>query len=119
VYLLRGGELTQLTRDHSLYEQLLADGINLPPLSQFPHANVITRALGPVVDERPDLTRLELRAGDRFLLCTDGLSGELEPSMIAELLAGGSVGEAADALIAAAFTAGSRDNITVIVVEVA
>lgn len=119
VYLLRNGELTQLTRDHSLYEQLRADGINLPPLSQFAHANVITRALGPVEDERPELNRLELHAGDRFLLCTDGLSGDLEPATIAALLGSGSVGEAADALIAAAFTAGSRDNITVIVVEVA
>lgn len=119
VYLLRGDELTQLTRDHSLYEQLRADGVNLPPLSDFPHANVITRALGPTEDERPELGRLELRSGDRFLLCTDGLSGELTPAVIAALLGGGDVDDAADALIEAAFSAGSRDNITAIVVEIA
>jgi serine/threonine protein phosphatase PrpC len=119
VYLLRSGTLTQLTRDHSLYEQLRADGVNLPPLSDFPHANVITRALGPTEDERPELGRLELQSGDRFLLCTDGLSGELEPERIAALLGQGSVEEAADALIEAAFAAGSRDNITAIVVEIA
>jgi serine/threonine protein phosphatase PrpC len=119
VYLLRNTKLTQLTRDHSLYEQLRADGIDLPPLSEFPHANVITRALGPLEDERPDLTRLELRTGDRFLLCTDGLTGELEPETIAKLLGSGDVDEAADALIEAAYAAGSRDNITVIVVEIA
>jgi serine/threonine protein phosphatase PrpC len=119
VYLLRDGALTQLTRDHSLYEQLRADGVNLPPLSDFPHANVITRALGPHEDERPEIGRLELQSGDRFLLCTDGLSGELEPETIAELLGQGSVDEAAEALIEAAFAAGSRDNITAVVVEVA
>lgn len=119
VYLLRRGELTQLTRDHSLYEQLRADGVDLPPLSDFPHANVITRALGPVEDERPELGRLELRSGDRFLLCTDGLSGDLEPPTIAALLGRDSVEAAADALVAAAFAAGSKDNITAVVVEVA
>ena len=120
VYLLRGNQLTQLTRDHSLYEQLRADGVNnLPPLADFPHANVITRALGPTEDERPELGRLELQSGDRFLLCTDGLSGDLSPESIAALLGHGTVEEAADALITAAFTAGSRDNITAVVVEIA
>lgn len=118
VYLLRDGALTQLTRDHSLYEQLIADGLSLPPLSEFIHANVITRALGPVDDERPELTRLELMPGDRFLLCTDGLSGALEPDAIAELLGQGEVEQAAEALTAAAFEAGSRDNITTLVVDV-
>jgi serine/threonine protein phosphatase PrpC len=118
VYLLRDGALTQLTRDHSLYEQLIADGLTLPPLSEFIHANVITRALGPVDDERPELTRLELAPGDRFMLCTDGLSGSLEPDEIAALLAAGSADEAAEVLTAAAFEAGSRDNITTLVVDV-
>ena len=118
VYLLRGGVLTQLTRDHSLYELLLADGVALPPLAEFPHANVITRALGPSEDERPELARVELAAGDRFLLCTDGLSGELEAATIARLLAQGTVDEAAATLVHAAFEAGSRDNITALVVEV-
>jgi protein phosphatase len=118
IYRLRSAELTQLTCDHSLYEQLRTSGLPLPPLSEFVHANVITRALGPYEDERPELAEIELQFGDRFLLCTDGLSGSLEPLAIAELLGRGSVDEAADRLIAAAFEAGSRDNITVIVVEV-
>jgi protein phosphatase len=117
VYLLRDGVLRQLTRDHSLYEQLRNEGLQLPPLSEFVHANVITRALGPIDDERPDLARIELHTGDRFLLCTDGLSGELPPHRIAALLGHGTVDEAADALIRAAYDSGSRDNITVIVVE--
>ena len=117
VYRLRAGVLTQLTRDHSLYEQLLADGVSLPPLSEFIHANIITRALGAQDDERPELGRVDARAGDRFLLCTDGLSGDLEPERIAALLGAGTVEQAAEALVDAAFEAGSRDNITVVVVE--
>lgn len=118
VYRLRAGELTQLTRDHSLYELLRADGVALPPLSEFIHANVITRALGPNEDERPELGRVALAPGDRFLLCTDGLSGDLGTEQIAALLGRGTVEEAAEALIHGAYEAGSRDNITAVVVEV-
>jgi PPM family protein phosphatase len=124
IYRLRAGdgrnrpELMQLTCDHSLYEQLRADGIELPPLSEFIHANVITRALGAHDDERPELLEFELEVGDRFLLCTDGLSGALEADEIARLLADDGREQACAALIDAAFAAGSRDNITVVVVDV-
>lgn len=118
IYRLRGAELVQLTCDHSLYEQLRAAGLELPPLSEFVHANVITRALGPHEDERPELQELELGLGDRFLLCTDGLSGVLEPDAIAWHLGIGSCEQACDALIDAAFAAGSRDNITAVVIDV-
>ncbi|MFO7566738.1 MAG: protein phosphatase 2C domain-containing protein [Enhygromyxa sp.] len=117
IYRLRRGELVQLTCDHSLYEQLRADGVELPPLSDFLHANVITRALGPVEDERPELSEHELEPGDRFLLCTDGLSGSLEPVDIATLLGAGPCERVCDGLIEAAHAAGSRDNITAVVVE--
>lgn len=118
VYRLRDGELTQLTCDHSLYEQLRAGGVPVPPLSEFIHANVITRALGPQDDERPELGEFELAAGDRYLLCTDGLSGVLEPQELSELLSHGSCEEACDGLIDSAFAAGSKDNITAIVVDI-
>ncbi|HVI02763.1 MAG TPA: protein phosphatase 2C domain-containing protein [Enhygromyxa sp.] len=118
IYRLRGRQLLQLTCDHSLYEQLRAGGLELPPLSEFLHANVITRALGPCEDEHPELAEIELELGDRFLLCTDGLSGVLEPDAIATLLAFGTCQQACDALIDAAYEAGSRDNITAIVVDV-
>jgi PPM family protein phosphatase len=118
IYRLRGGELIQLTCDHSLYEQLLAAGVELPPLSEFIHANVITRALGPMEDERPELSEHELAPGDRFLLCTDGLSGALEPEQIAAVLGVGACERACDALVDAAYAAGSRDNITVVVIDV-
>lgn len=118
IYRLRNGELTQLTCDHSLYEQLRADGVPVPPLSEFIYANVITRALGPHDDERPELAELELWPGDRFLLCTDGLCGVLDPPELAPLLGAGTCKEACDALIDGAFAAGSRDNITALVIDV-
>ncbi|MEZ4380007.1 MAG: protein phosphatase 2C domain-containing protein [Nannocystaceae bacterium] len=122
VYRLRGrgadGWLAQLTRDHSLYEQLLASGADLPPLEEFPHSNIVTRALGPVEDERPELARFELLPGDRFLLCSDGLSGVLGPEVLREFLSARPLHEVSEALVEAAYEAGSRDNITVIVVDV-
>lgn len=122
VYRLRTGPagpvLELLTRDHSLYEQLKEAGAALPPLAEFAYANVITRALGPQPGERPELRRVELRSGDRLLLCTDGLSGALSPERIAALLADGPVEAVCERLVHEAFLAGSRDNITAIVVEV-
>lgn len=122
VYRLRTGPeghvLEQITRDHSLYEQLKEAGAPVPPISEFAYANVITRALGPQQVERPELKRVALAAGDRLLLCTDGLSGALSPDAIAGLLADGPVDEVCERLVHEAFLAGSRDNITAIVVEV-
>ena len=121
IYRLRAGALTQLTRDHSLYEQLLGDGVPLPSLAEFPYANVITRALGPDDEARPELAEIDYARSDRFLLCTDGLSGALDPDAIAALLdpRRGDPEQACDGLIDAAFAAGSRDNITAIVIEIA
>jgi serine/threonine protein phosphatase PrpC len=114
LYRLRGGAIAQVTVDHSLVAQLEAGGAKLE--ADFPFRHVVTRALGTHVGE-PDLQCLPLRAGDVFLLCTDGLSEVLAPEAIAPLLA--LPAEAAcRALVEAAFAAGSRDNISAIVVRV-
>lgn len=119
IYRLRASVLTQLTRDHSLYEQLLAAGASdLPPLDQFAYANVVTRALGAAEHDRPELRTLDLQDGDVYLLCSDGLSGVLGPPAITTLLASSPIEAVADALVAAAFAAGSKDNITAIAVQV-
>jgi serine/threonine protein phosphatase PrpC len=116
-YRLRDGVLAQLTRDHSFYEELKAAGADLPPRAQFPHANVVTRALGMDGDLLPELRREPLRAGDVYLLCSDGLTEAMEPDQIRALLAL-APGDACDALVHEAWALGGRDNITAVVVRV-
>ena len=118
VYRARGGGLEALTRDHSLYEELVAMGSKVGPRSEFPHANVITRALGLKPPVRVD-TRVErARVGDVFLLCTDGLYDGVSPARMAAVLSAMAPREAARTLVEEAFANGSRDNITAVVVAV-
>lgn len=122
IYRLRShGEprLEQLTRDHSLYEQLRECGSHdLPPLEEYAYANVVTRALGAAEHDRPELRRLDLADGDLYLLCSDGLSGVLSPAQIEATLLATPIDQAADVLVGMAHEAGSKDNITAIVVRV-
>jgi serine/threonine protein phosphatase PrpC len=114
IYRLRGGQLAQLTIDHSLVAQLEAAGT--PPAPDFPWRHVVTRALG-VGSGEPDVQIERACAGDVFLLCTDGLSEVLAPTTIAALLELPAE-LACRSLVQAAFSAGSRDNISAIVVRV-
>jgi serine/threonine protein phosphatase PrpC len=116
VYRLRDGELAQLTVDHSLLAQLTASGMAPADATNFPWRHVVTRALGTTSGE-PDVQRDLARLGDVFLLCSDGLSEVLEPATIATLL-DAPVERACHALVDAAYEAGSRDNISAIVVRV-
>ena len=113
VYRLRDGALVQLTADHSLVGQMLAAGMQ--PEASFPWRHVITRALGMPCAE-PDVTSEDARAGDVYLLCSDGLYEPLEPAQIATLL-DAPAEQACRALVDAAYEAGSRDNISAIVVR--
>ena len=116
VYRLRQRELVQLTIDHSLLAQLIASGTPPVDLDAFPWKHVVTRALGTPTGE-PDVQLAPAAAGDVYLLCSDGLSEVLAPGRIAELLE--LPAEAAcHALVDAAYAAGSRDNISAIVVRV-
>jgi len=115
-YVLRGGALTGISRDHSFVQALVDAGHLAPDQAEaHPHANVITRAVGT------DEPVLELEAvtgaalpGDRFLLCSDGLTKTLAEAEIAGLL---STGSPAEALMGAALGARARDNVTVVVIE--
>jgi serine/threonine protein phosphatase PrpC len=116
VYRLRRGALAQLTIDHSMVAQLEAAGMK--PDANFPWRHVVTRALGTQVSE-PDVLREPIAPGDVYLLCSDGLSEVLAPAQIAAVLAQDAPAErACRALIDAAYAAGSRDNISAVVVRV-
>jgi len=117
-YLFRDGELRQLTRDHSLVEELRRRGQLTPEeAEEHPQRSVITRALGPEPDVELDVHTHQARSGDVYLLCSDGLSEVLEPEHIAALLSAPAE-DACRALVDAAYLAGSRDNISAIVVRV-
>lgn len=118
-YLLRDGALTQITRDHSLVQELVdAGAITEAEAEHHPHANVITRAVGSEAEELElDKVTDRLTVGDRFLLCSDGLCKTLaERDLMTLLTVPGDV-ELADTLIHAALEHHVRDNVTAVVVE--
>jgi protein phosphatase len=121
VYRFRQGRLEQLTFDHSLVWEMTATG-QLPAgdVANFIPKNIITRSLGPHAEVKVDLEGpLPLQAGDTFVLCSDGLSGQVKDEQIAAVLGAMSPSEAARALIDLANLQGGPDNVTVIVIRVA
>ncbi len=114
-YYLRGGELVRLTRDHTL-NAALAEQAHADP-STFGHKNVLVNAIGGNADlPTPEMSSVHLRAGDRILLCSDGLHGCVEDRRIAELLgAAPDARSAVQALIAEALAMGAPDNVTAVV----
>ncbi|TQL48490.1 protein phosphatase [Homoserinimonas aerilata] len=120
VYLAEGGELSQVTVDHSVVQELVDAGmITAEAAEHHPDSNIITRAVGFNADAVPDYWLLPLRTGMRLLLCSDGLSKELDSARIREILCGdGTVAQVAEELVLRALDAGGRDNVTVVVIEV-
>jgi protein phosphatase len=118
-YLLRQGELSQVTVDHSLVQELVDDGRLSPEdAERHPQRSVITRALGIDPEVEFDLFTYKLQVGDRLLLCSDGLSDVVEPAQIRKvLLRIPSAQRAARELVTVANEQGGPDNITVIVVD--
>nr|NIR38243.1 serine/threonine-protein phosphatase [Actinomycetota bacterium]NIS32818.1 serine/threonine-protein phosphatase [Actinomycetota bacterium]NIT96479.1 serine/threonine-protein phosphatase [Actinomycetota bacterium]NIU20176.1 serine/threonine-protein phosphatase [Actinomycetota bacterium]NIU67795.1 serine/threonine-protein phosphatase [Actinomycetota bacterium] len=120
LYLRGEDELIQLTEDHSLVETLVRDGrLSREDAAAHPQRNILTRALG--IDEMVlvDAWTLTPVAGDRYVLCSDGLFNEVEPSRILKTLQKvDDPTEAAEELVRAAVKAGGRDNVTVLVVDV-
>ena len=118
-YLLRQGELSQVTVDHSLVQELVDDGRLSPEdAERHPQRSVITRALGIDPEVEFDLFTYKLLVGDRLLLCSDGLSDVVEPAQIRKvLLRVRSAQRAARELVTVANDQGGPDNITVIVVD--
>jgi serine/threonine protein phosphatase PrpC len=118
-YLLRDGRLRALTRDQTIATQLVDSGVLSPDeVDRFPYRHVLSQALGTRGTVDPVITDEELREGDRILLCSDGLHGPVSDESIAHILgSAGDVAVASEELIAAAVSAGSSDDITVIVAE--
>ena len=120
-YLLRDGELTQVTTDHTFVQHLVSTGkITAEEAETHPQRSVVMRVLGDFdMEIVPDLSVREARAGDRWLLCSDGLSGVVSADTLAQTLRSvDDVGTCADRLVQLALRGGGPDNVTVIVADV-
>jgi protein phosphatase len=117
-YLYRGGELRQLTEDHTVAMEYVAMGQLTPEeADDHPQSHMLTRCLGLTRFVNVDRIDIGLEPGDRVLLCSDGLNSMVPAAGIAEALAGGTPDEAAWRLVEAANKAGGHDNISVIVID--
>lgn len=119
-FLYRGGILEQITVDHSLVAELERSGaLTAEQARRHPHRNVITRALGLAAEVEVDRFQLEVEEGDRYLLCSDGLTNAVEPSDVVDHLREEADPQAAaGSLVQLANAAGGRDNVTVVIVDV-
>jgi serine/threonine protein phosphatase PrpC len=118
-YLLREGVFSQISRDHT-YVQTLIDSGRITPEEALTHPrrNLLMRAIDGVHPAEPDLSVREAHVGDRFLVCSDGLSGYVSDEHMAELLALPDATAAVTALVDAALEAGAPDNVTCVVADV-
>jgi protein phosphatase len=119
-YLVRDGVFSQITKDHSFVQSLIDDGrITQAEAEHHPQRSLVTRVLTGREDDEPDLSLREAKPGDRLLLCSDGLPDYVAGSTIEEIVTGhGTPAQIADALIAIALKAATRDNVTVVVADV-
>ena len=120
VYRLGGDRMGQVTVDHSEVQELVTAGrLTAQQARVHPARHVITRSIGSDPGPAVDVVVLSPRPADRFLVCSDGLTGELDDAAIEALLAAAEAPQtAAESLVAAAVAAGGRDNVTVIVADV-
>ncbi|HEV2017242.1 MAG TPA: Stp1/IreP family PP2C-type Ser/Thr phosphatase [Gemmatimonadaceae bacterium] len=120
IYIVRDGEMHQLTKDHSLVQEQVDAGLLTPEQARrHPQSNVITRCIGMADEIEPDVFDGEARVGDAFLLASDGLTGMIDDRRIQQLLMSRAKPERiVDALIQEANMNGGNDNITAVVVRV-
>ena len=119
-YLIRAGEMTQLSSDHTLVARMVAEGKLTPEQAEtHPQRSILTRALGAEPEVDVDTLEIQLQAGDRLVLCSDGLSSVIgEDQILATVQDSKDLKELCKRLIEAANQRGGPDNITVVVVEV-
>lgn len=119
IYLFRDGKLQRLTRDHTVVQQEIDAGRLTPKLARIvPHKNILTQSVGYHGPVEPDTSTRPVRAGDVFLMCSDGLSDPIDDETLTGLMGQSSLDELAEDLTQAALDAGADDNITVVVVGV-
>jgi protein phosphatase len=118
-YLIRDGAIRQVTQDHSwVAEQVRAGALTLEEAEASPYRNVITQCIGPLGEIQPEIYAVDSQPGDRWLLCTDGLTGHVTDSEIAQVCEGLAPSEACRRLIELACARGGRDNITIMIVDI-
>jgi serine/threonine protein phosphatase PrpC len=119
IYRLRGNSFEQLTTDHTVIQELLDQGsITEAEIATHPQRSVLTQVLMGDGRNQPVLSIYEVKADDRFLLCSDGLTTVLSDKEIKSILKGKARGAAVDALIDAVYINGAPDNVTVIVTDI-
>lgn len=119
IYLFRDGQLSRLTRDHTVVQQEIDAGRLTPELArQVAHRNYLTQSVGYHGPVEPDTATRALQPGDLFVLCSDGVTDPLEDRRIAEICASTYPTDLAETLVREALQAGGEDNITVVTVRV-
>ena len=118
-YLVTAGHIRQVTKDHSLVEDMIDRGdLTRAEATNHPNKNLITRVVGTALDIEPDFFFLSLQAGEHLLLCSDGLSNMLtEQVLLHEITNGGSVQETCEKLVRLANQKGAPDNVTAVLIQ--
>ena len=117
-YLIRGREISQITRDHTELEDLIASGqVTEQEAQTWPMRNVITRAIGVFDEPEVDMNHGALDAGDTFILCSDGLTNHVEAWEIREIVRNRTAEDGSQRLVQLALDRGGRDNVTVVVIN--
>jgi protein phosphatase len=118
IYMFRNGKLSQLSRDHTEMQDLIDRGLlTREEAVAWPRRNVVTRAIGAVDDPALDIAHGQILAGDKFLICSDGLTAHVSDEEIGLALAEKSAQEGCGSLIDLTLSRGGSDNVTVIIVR--
>jgi len=119
-YHMAKGSITQVSVDHSEVQEMIEAGqLDAESAAAYSRRHVITRVLGAHTVENPEYWLIPVQPSERWMVCSDGLTGELDDHQISQILTGkNSAQDAVDALVKSALAAGGRDNISVVIVDV-
>ena len=118
-YLCREGQISQLTRDHSMVQELVEAGrLTSEEAENYPHKNLITKALGVEPGVQADYSSMPAQPGDVILMCSDGLSGVVPDSQLLAIIQHNPFFTVPRRLVEQALQAGGQDNITALLIEV-